>query len=358
MSAESIEGLVALLDSSPESAHEAWRQLDALVARGNRDELVRLAATLTGCPRTWLTDSVGRRLLRRLALTPSLLPALLDAIELVADRPDSVGAGPHRFGRSHELEDMVAQRRDPAEFVAALRERSRQRDFFAGLMQSLVCRGVDLRAVPEAQVFRDELVDLGHPLGVLPLAPTPLEAALVLGDYSLDGWGSAGWSAPSGVEAELVPAAVVRAEAVPEPLDDAVRFWGQRDSGRFLLEQRPRSVDLRTLPLECVSDARTSQVRAEPTEVFARLFSAASNGGAYGGGEGNARARRSAFRSVRAFCSDDELEAEEIVAEAARCTWWLFFNGRFFANVAWDLGAACLRSDGVTLLVLAATDTD
>ncbi len=346
---ESIEGLVALVQTSPESSLEAWRQVDALVARGRRHELVRLAVALNECPRTWLTDSVGRRLVRRLALTAGLLEPLLDVIEL----------GAERFGRTHELEDMVAQRGDVKEFVAALRERARQREFFAGLMQSLVCTGLDLSAVPEALVFRDELVEQAHPLALLPLAPTPLEAGLVLGRYSVDAWSSSGWGAPTGAQADLLPAAVVGTELAPEPLDDAVRFWGQRDLGRFRLERRPPSIDLRSLPLECVSDARTSQAPTGAPEVFARLFSAASGGGAYGGGEGNARARRSAFRSVSAFCRDDDaLEVEEVVAEAARCSWWLFFNGRFFANVAWDLGVACLRSDGVTLLVLAATDTD
>lgn len=347
MTRDPVTAIVEALEAGPESSQDAWRQVDEVVARGDSGELVRLAQGLREARApAWLVDSIGRRFVRRLALTPGRLAQLVEV--------NAVGLTDWSF----ELEDIVAQRRDLAEFQAALVLRHRDLEFFAGLMQSLVCAGLDLTGLPEALVFRDELIEREHVLGALPLRRLELEAGLELGRYSVDSWSSSGFGVPPAAQLELVTPIIEATMPAPEPLDEAVRFWTSIETGRYQLARSTSPIALRGLPLGCLDDRHLAQARLSPAEVFARLFAAAAEGGAYGHGEGHARARVSAFRSMNAFCRDEGLEVDALAREVDRCEWWFFFGSAFFAKVAWDLGVACLRADGRTLVVLAATDTD
>lgn len=336
-------------------AQEAWRRLDALVASGDRDELLRLASALaTRKDPAWLVHSVGQRLSRQLALSASE-PHFEVLLELLAS--DFVPRA-----RLFEVADLVAQRSTAASFVRALPLRHRNVELFASVMQSLVCRGLDLSAVDEALVFRDELLERQHALALLPLSPTPLEHALPMTRYSVDSSSSSGHTFPPTEPAlEVPPLRVSRTEPAPEGLSRATRFWHGSEVTKVVLiaGRQPSSVDVRSLPLSSLRGPGLRLATVDAAIVFGRLFTAAAEGGAYGSGEGNAEARRSAFISLHAFCDDEPLTDVARTVEAARaCRWWLWEGTGWFGNVAWDLGVACLRSDGVTLVAHAATDTD
>ena len=50
---------------------------------------------------------------------------------------------------------------------------------------------------------------------------------------------------------------------------------------------------------------------------------------------------------------------EEVAALVQRCSWASFeTDGGWFYQIAWDLGLVALLPDGMSLTVLAATDTD
>jgi len=338
--------------SGTKDAKDAWAKVDALVQEFDPEEITRLVQSLLRTPSpSWPIDSVGRRVLHLLALEPGWpsLSLLLDLMQL----------GATTWSSSRLLESLVAQRKDGQEFVAALPHRGRDFDFFAGLLHCLVCRGVDFTREQAVHVFHDELEERAHPLAPLPLALTHVERSLLLATHHVDGSGSALHSAPKPVELALVRTVPLRNVELPDELELATRFWTERESAGVLLKERTSPLDLRSLPLESLRDDRVQQVKVDPGEVFARLFQAASQGGAYTRGEYDAFARLSAFRSLKAFClGDGPLEVDPLLVEVDRCEWWLFFGGKFFADVAWDLGVACIRSDGITVVAHAATDTD
>jgi hypothetical protein len=115
------------------------------------------------------------------------------------------------------------------------------------------------------------------------------------------------------------------------------------------------------LPLESTAgQARLDVQRTAPDTVFGGLFSAASNGGAYSAGLGGAYGRRAAWTSLGALAgAAEDAEVEAIAALSSRCSFLTFrAPGPWFHDVAWDLGALCLREAGKSVAVLAATDKD
>ncbi|GEM29278.1 hypothetical protein NN3_02850 [Nocardia neocaledoniensis NBRC 108232] len=96
-----------------------------------------------------------------------------------------------------------------------------------------------------------------------------------------------------------------------------------------------------------------------PADVWAVLFAAAANGGAYNGGEHGAYGRLAAWRTLGALCDASEFDSiERIERRAGDCAWFSFSaDTDWFERVAWDLGIVTLTPEPA-LVVLAATDTD
>ncbi len=94
-------------------------------------------------------------------------------------------------------------------------------------------------------------------------------------------------------------------------------------------------------------------------QAFCALFCAATNGGAYGGELGGAYGRLAAWRSLGALAGAPLSAPVEVALEIAhKCQWLSFFAPGWFQDVAWNLGLAALSPDGMSIAVLAATDTD
>lgn len=345
--------VLAALGTHARDAKEAWERVDRLVAAGPANEVTTLAEELSVRKEpAWLVRSVSTRLLRQLAFsgTAGHFDLLL---ELVA-------RGLNAWTPLFEVADCVAQRADGPGFVSALPRRERSVEFFASLLQSLVCHGVDFEGVAEVQVFRDELLEQEHRFAVLPLRRTPVEQTLRLQRLSVSGSSSAGFEFPRSIPAQARAPQVARVDPAPEHLGEATRAWHGSEVLQVTLDARVSgALDLRSLPLASLRGGGLRQAETTASEIFTRLFMAAAEGGAYGGERGNAEARLATFTSLAAFCDGAPLiDVANVAARAEQCRWWLWEGTGWFGNVAWDFGGACLRPDGVTLVAHAATDTD
>lgn len=344
--------VLAALGPNARDAKEAWERVDQLVAAGPAGEVVTLAEEL--CARkepAWLVRSVSGRLLRQLAFSSA--PGHFDLLLELTSR------GLNEWTPLFEIVDCVAQRVDATGFLKALPTRERSVEFFASLLHSLVCHGADFEGVPEVQVFRDELLERQHRLALLPLRRTPVEQELRLARLSVSGSSSAGFQFPRVVPAQALAPQIARVDPAPEELGEATSAWHGSEVLQATLAARfAGALDLRSLPLASLRGGGLRQAETTASEVFNRLFFAAAEGGAYGGARGNAEARLAAFTSLAAFCEETLVDVAHVVEQASRCRWWLFEGTGWFGNVAWDFGGACLRPDGITLVVHAATDTD
>lgn len=343
--------VLAALGTHARDAKEAWDRLDRLLAVGPNDEVSKLAEALTTrAEPAWLVRSTSKRLMTHLALSASHFDLLLELI--AANRTP--------WTPVYELADCVAQRADSAAFVKALPQRERSVEFFASLLQSLVCHDVDFEAAAEVQVFRDELLEWQHPYAVLPLRRMAVEQTLRLQRLSVSGSSSAGFEFPRSVPAQAVSPSIARVDPAPDHLGEATRAWHGSEVLQVTLDARfAGALDLRSLPLASLRGQGLRQAETTASEIFTRLFMAAAEGGAYGGARGNAEARLAAFTSLAAFCDGAPLvDVPKVAATAEQCRWWLWEGTGWFGNVAWDFGGACLRPDGITLVAHAATDTD
>ncbi len=112
----------------------------------------------------------------------------------------------------------------------------------------------------------------------------------------------------------------------------------------------------RALPVEALAGSAVDALTV--TAAFRACFRAALNGGAYGQSPGAAYARLYAwdtFAWLAGAAPDADRDAAAVRVE--RCRWYSF-GGDWFENIAGDLGLICVRPDGMSAAVLAATDAD
>jgi hypothetical protein len=271
-------------------------------------------------------------------------------------------------------------------FVGALEragERSEHQELLACWLHEVVLRGTSLANDAHAKRFQERLVKARHPLGGLPLALLPAEREVpsympLYGDKGLGRAIDTLTSGPMSVRTVPPPAdgSAVRATRVDEAgvterLTSAVRPWAEGKSGKveakvFTLTPEVASSALgswllRALPLESTTaTARLDVSRTGPEGVFGPLFSAASNGGAYSSGLGGAYGRLAAWTSLGALVGAPAGADVAAIDTLAAASTFLTFRapGPWFHDVAWDVGALALRSDGRSAAVLAATDAE
>ncbi|MFJ8442084.1 DUF6183 family protein [Kitasatospora griseola] len=338
------------------------------LARGDAAFLAELGLALAGHldeggPK-WQYRSVFDHLVRLLAARPGA-ENVRQALRLLAAVPDSVRLAASLLASGHRPADLAAAFTGPA-----------SNELRACLVHELILRGVDLDTVPGASAWAGTPHFAHHPLGALPLTPSPLEALADLPGYGPDGSCHALPYGPSGGEqltarrtAEpLPPATETTTPEAAEALARAVANWVEESNGR--IEARvfafaaPLPVEsvpaaLLALGLDCLADAEPSALSVTacpPAEAWSVLFAAASTGGAYNNGVQGAYGRLAAWQSLAAL-ADAALPAAE--ARAAACHWFAFdAPAPWFDRIAWDFGLAALTPDRRRLAVLAATDTD
>jgi uncharacterized protein (TIGR02996 family) len=254
-------------------------------------------------------------------------------------------------------------------------------ELWACLLHEMVVRGCHLPGLPAVERFREQMRARGHPLRELPLDLTAMESGLAVYVPCYSSRSSSWHTPPVPSEEPSLHLPLTTDGTRPtlsEFLDDvasrriaaAVCRWREVSNGR--VEARvfrattgivPNALSvsmLRGLGLEPLSGADIQAERIRPSRALDILFSAACNGGADGGSLLGAYGRREAWRSLAGLAgAPNDENIEEVAAVAERCVWASFMQASgWFYQVAWDIGLVAVRADGMSLAVLAATDTD
>jgi hypothetical protein len=257
------------------------------------------------------------------------------------------------------------------------------REMLCCWVQESVSRGAPVRDSAALRAFWAARAGEHHALTELPLELLDIEVGAMnepphredtLGNWY---WFTRHLSSELQGETEALPEATIVDERVlsdEERLRAAGAFAdstlfpnGRWEARAFSLHERavnegPWSV--RSLPLECLEGAEPSDVRealVSDQVAFGALWSLFTQGGAYSEGDSAAYARLYAWRSLGALC--DVALAEPLAsvrerAARARFTTFASRSSRWFDHVCVDVGLACLRPDGRSMMVLAATDSD
>lgn len=351
-----------------------WAEVERLFARGERDTLVEIARE---CGHNDLQQagrrSIWQRIIELLALSPGRANIeTLCRIYEVAPAPNHTPPWP-KPNRARSFASILAQEQEVGELLALgewAGDIPKHRELVACCAQELVTRGrAGEKDFDEATATRALLET--HPLGVLPLRLLETEQSFpgLLPHYRASGMshGFGGASALSTMGNGQ--ARTIRRLEENVELLHAVRNWSEEsngllDAGAFGLEPSLEVGDFGARVLRDSGLDATADVQAPRLITFASaleiLFSAACAGGAYNAGERGAWGRLATWRSVGALVGlDDAASIEKINEEALSCAWLDFAGqGDWFNNIAWDVGIACLRRDGKSLAIVAATDTD
>lgn len=291
---------------------------------------------------------------------------------------------------SSSLSRMVASRlasAQPADVLESLFERyaskEEQVEHLACLLHEMVIREVPCPAMPAVAAFAEELRRRDHPLSWLPLVKADIETEIYLPVYHNR---SSGAAIPFGPNASSERNAPVSGREPAEVCETTTSLdedrisvcaagWQAESNGR--LEARtfavstvvgPKDVSpafVERLELDSAEGKAASVRPVSASAAFAILFSAASDGGAYGGGHYGAYGRLYAWRSLAGLTGAPADATWEHVQDLAQRSFWFRFDAddveggsSWFCQVAWDFGLIVVRPDGRSLAVLAATDED
>ncbi|MBL8685141.1 MAG: hypothetical protein JNK05_38545 [Myxococcales bacterium] len=165
------------------------------------------------------------------------------------------------------------------------------------------------------------------------------------------------------VDRELALDDVARTEAAGAFADPMSFPNGRFEARAFSIEPSdgPRSV--RGLPLECLEGDPEPLVELAKShvETLSALWSMFTQGGAYAEGRSAAYGRLHAWRTLASLAGVDASTELRAVDDAARRSWFTMFSSAsasWFDHVCIDVGITCVRSDGRSMMALAATDSD
>lgn len=152
-------------------------------------------------------------------------------------------------------------------------------------------------------------------------------------------------------------------------MKSAVAHWQEESNGYIEIKlfelDKPINSDvlpnvLGNLELESLPNGEEYMIGHIPfKEIYAHLFWAATQGGAYSDGYHGAKGRLSTWESLAGLVgAENPDDIESIYKTAQKCEWFFFTGTSWFSDIAWDLGIVCLREDKKTIAVLAASDVD
>jgi uncharacterized protein (TIGR02996 family) len=245
----------------------------------------------------------------------------------------------------------------------------------AVLLHELTFHGCRPQDIPGGEDAWAECVGRGHPLFRLP----PYLLAVDSGVQSLSGWVPRDyvydplriWSRqrplPHRGQVLLSPAG--SREPEPDGLAWAA-VWGWRDNPNGRLEGREFTLPepfsereewdgwFESLPLESVArvnDSRCRVGRLQAEEAYRNLFLAARFADVAGHAVGSAYARLHAWESLSWLVgAGGDQTCEQIAESAERCRWFAY-DTDWFLRTLWDVALVCVRPNGRSLAVLAAT---
>lgn len=380
---QSIDSLLKMLRGATDlSAH--YKAINRFVAQGQFDQVLALAKAAEERrdidAEPWMVVAIFDRGVRALALHDHP-DAAAAALRLgLSDREQSTRREKPPAVAARELAQLLATGQSLKTLRAMLSLLENQAVFtevLACWTQELIVKNYDLSGEPSVITFWSRLAGARHPLSALPLRLTRVEKELHTWLPRLQVGGASrampfGPSDQRGTKTAGEQTQVVATELPTRPqAASVVSNWEQESNGRSETRRfrfdRPLSAEiistelLETLQLACLEAVAVKQVtlRAIPTEhALNILFSASAGGGAYNVGRQAAYGRLELWQSVAGLigeCSDIDALADQ----AARWDWFSFdAKSDWFWQVAWDLGIAALSPDGLSVSVLAATDTD
>ncbi|WP_327233540.1 DUF6183 family protein [Streptomyces sp. NBC_01317] len=259
------------------------------------------------------------------------------------------------------------------------------REFMACLLQELVLQSVEVEEYPVLRSFAEKLVNVGHPLAVLPLSLLPEEHGLRRPSDAADDWT---WTVPptpfvsfGTAELRSAPSTQQRTAcigmteltvpAVADVMGAAIQHWCTQSNGKISAQEfwAPDPVREEDFPAAFQSlplipwPADQAPARLYPSSsdsVLRVLLTAAVRGPAYGFGLYGAYGRLATWRSLAGLTGASADAPITHTAELVRQARWFRVDTAsvWFYGVAWDLAVAVLRSGGQEIAVLAATDTD
>lgn len=326
-----------------------------------------------------------RMVLRALALVPGCVSSLAAVLPVV----DLTPQGRHPDEHARDLAGRLAATQPPSALVDALSRAGVDpwADILPLWVQESVARGHDLRAYPEVVAYWRESA---HPLASMPLHPLPIEAVPPIrpGRYFPTGAGSWGGGPVWGVRWDELPAVPAAPRATRRRLSRAQRAElsaafasaamhnGEVEVAVFSLDPPVSTLSrpvMASLPLSCFNNRHPEEghrlrpvpapdgLRTQamtPDEAYAMLLCAASLGGCTNQTWSGAWGRRDAWRTLAAM-TGSQGSLETIEAAARACQWATFRSpSAWFFHITADETAVCLRPDGQTLAVFAATDSD
>ncbi|GIH25743.1 hypothetical protein Aph01nite_40530 [Acrocarpospora phusangensis] len=339
-----------------------WATAEERLARGDAAFVADLGIALAGPddPRMWQARSVRRHLLRLLAFAPGV-EAVSQTLRLVsAYQTDTPELGRHGM-------ELLAACHPAGELAAAFSGGDVPADLRACLVQELVLRKAAVEEIPGVRGWLASPDWLSHPLSWLPLTLRAVEGEPPLPQYSVRGRSVPFWSGipkEPGVPSEAATRVTETTTDVAAALiAAAVANWAEESRGR--VEARTYALagplgGFAELGLACLEGKPATIVPGRPDRAWRLLFSAASTGGAYNSGLRGAYGRLAAWRSLAGLSAAPEgATAAEVEERAGQCAWFTFgADSGWFKRIAWDIGLAAVTSDGQTLSVLAATDSN
>lgn len=350
-------------------------RLLGLVRERRFDELMMISLELSSRPgETGSALDAAVEELARMAAVGAALTAIRIGSLRDSARPSPATAGElaSRLGFSQSLEALIhgAREADSGSFAERV---------VAAWMHERVLRFDDVAGEPSLREFWRRPGVSDSELAFLPLRRLPSERNL---EACMPRYGGSVISRhlPSRPAQDrgtsdsrgALPPDVMREELRRDQVLESVLQWQAVSNGR--LEARiahfrnPAVLDvhvpcmLHSLDLECLRGTPPSEVLVKKSSfpaTLASLFSAASSGGAYGGGAYGALGRLRAWKSAAALCGSPAAGPEAVEGAADLCEWFEFdTRDGWFDHVAWDLAVACVRADRGSVAILAATDTD
>jgi hypothetical protein len=387
---QSIERYVSRYQAlTPGQSSPLWNEQREEIQRAIRSEDWRWLAALADRLRIEPAPAFGiTRNDALLALALVRQPEALDAFFSRAASPPPWERPRDRSGRvwPRKMSALLGYGQRVAMLERAVVERGDDlalREILCCWVQESVSRGEPVQDSAVLRRYWAERTLERHPLTELPLALLDIEQGALhepphhedtLGNWY---WFSQHLSSELQGETEPLPDLAIadelslldeeRVRAAGAFADSTLYPNGQWEARAFSLHERAAGAgpgSVRSLALACLEGAEPADLReaiVSETVVFGALWSLFTQGGAYSEGDSAAYARLYAWRSLGALCNVPVAGTLGLVRDRASRAWFTTFasrSSRWFDHVCIDVGLTCVRPEGRSMMVLAATDSD